>query len=213
MSYWCCLQLEPHRERLALHCLSTVNDFEVYSPRIRAPRPQRRRRRQRAEDEDPTQPLFPGYCFALIVLQWHAARWSPGVLRIVLDGSLPAKVPDNVIADLRARERNGAVELPKSPEFRPGDRVKILGGPFGGHWGLYAGMKPHERVEVLLSFLGSQQRVTLRRDAVAAPTDADLTGARTHKSRLVSARLGQSPLLLPDGDRIADISASPRSCD
>jgi transcriptional antiterminator RfaH len=170
MSYWCCLQLEPHRERLALHCLSTVNGFEVYSPRIRAPRPQRAgRRRQRAEDEDPTQPLFPGYCFALIVLQWHAARWSPGVLRIVLDGSLPAKVPDNVIADLRARERNGAIELPKPPELKHGDRVKILSGPFEAHWAIYADMRPHQRVEVLLSLLGSQQRVTLPRDAIAAP--------------------------------------------
>jgi hypothetical protein len=37
MSYWSCVQLEPCRERLALHCLSKVNGFEIYSPRIRPP--------------------------------------------------------------------------------------------------------------------------------------------------------------------------------
>jgi hypothetical protein len=48
-------------------------------------------------------------------LQWHAARWSPGVVRIVLDGMVPAKVPDRVIAELRERERGGVVQLPEAP--------------------------------------------------------------------------------------------------
>ena len=41
-------------------------------------------------------------------------------------------------------------------------------GPFAGHIGLFAGMKPRARVEVLLSLLGSQQRMTLAADAVEA---------------------------------------------
>src|SRR5262245_2405809 len=40
--------------------------------------------------------------------------------------------------------------------------------PLAGHVGLYAGMKPGERVELLLSLLGGQQRVTLAADAVEA---------------------------------------------
>jgi hypothetical protein len=32
--------------------------------------------------------------------------------------------------------------------------------------GLYAGMRPHERVEVLLAVLGSQQRVILPRSSI-----------------------------------------------
>ena len=38
MAYWAAVQLQASRERLALHCLSKVNGFEVYSPRIKAPR-------------------------------------------------------------------------------------------------------------------------------------------------------------------------------
>jgi hypothetical protein len=42
----------------------------------------------------------------------------------------------------------------------------VLHGPLAGHVGLYAGMKPRERVEVLLAILGGAQRVTLAADAV-----------------------------------------------
>jgi transcription antitermination factor NusG len=104
----------------------------------------------------------------LIDLQWHAARWTPGIVRIVLDGASPARVSDAVIAEIRSRERNGLVELPKPPQFKRGDAVRILKGPFVHHVGLYHGMKPRDRIEVLLSLLGGRQRVTLPRDDVEA---------------------------------------------
>jgi transcriptional antiterminator RfaH len=157
VAYWTAVQLQASRERLALHCLSKVNGFEVYSPRIRP---------ARARRGDDTRPLFPGYAFVLIISQWWAARWSPGVIRIVLDGAVPARVPDPVIDEIRRREIRGVVELPKPPGLHAGDRVKVLGGPLQGYFGLYAGMKPRERVEVLLMLLGAQQRVTLSRGSI-----------------------------------------------
>jgi transcriptional antiterminator RfaH len=163
MAYWCCAQVQAARERLALHCLSKVNGFETYSPRIQ---PARSRR------GDDTRPLFPGYCFILIVSQWWAARWSPGVIRIVLDGAVPARVPDQVINEIRRREVRGVIELPKAPGMQVGDRVKVLSGPFQGHLGLYAEMKPHARVEVLLALLGSRQRVTLPRGGIELAPDS-----------------------------------------
>ncbi len=157
MAFWACVQLEPNRERLALHCLSTVNGFKIYSPRIRSPRARR---------EDDTRPLFPGYAFVLIVLQWHTARWSPGVVRIVLDGAVPAKVPDKIIAELRERERGGVVQLPAAPRLRAGDRVRVTRGPLTGFAGLYHGLSGRQRVEVLLTLLGGLQRVSLPHDAI-----------------------------------------------
>ena len=147
MSYWACAQLESNRERLALHCLE-LGGYSTYLPRIRE------RRRVNGRQVTVTPPLFPGYAFVLIELQWHAARWCPGVLRLVLDGAQPAKVPDKVIADLRRRERNGLIELPPPPDFQRGDHVRITRGVFCGQRGLYAGQRPHERVAVLLQLLG-----------------------------------------------------------
>jgi transcription antitermination factor NusG len=59
------------------------------------------------------------------------------------------------------------VELPRA-SIKPSARLRVTAGPFAGHVGLYAGMKPRERVEVLLAILGGAQRVTLPKDAVEA---------------------------------------------
>src|SRR5262245_54571415 len=105
MSYWACAQLVANRTALALHYLALAG-FEVYHPRLRV------QCHHRGRKLVVTPPLFPGYCFIAIELQWHAARWSPGVVRLVLDGAAPARVPDSVIAEIRSRERNGLVSFP-----------------------------------------------------------------------------------------------------
>jgi transcriptional antiterminator RfaH len=163
MSFWACAQLEANRERLALHCLSLAG-YQTYLPRIRVKRiTQTRKLGLQAS------PLFPGYCFVLIELQWHTARWSPGVIRLVLDGDRPARVPDQVIANLRGRERNGLIELPPPPPgFHRGDRVRITRGAFVGQLAVFEGMRPHERVAVLLQLLG---RIELPKGDIAAVAD------------------------------------------
>jgi transcriptional antiterminator RfaH len=157
--YWACAQLEPQRERLATHCLA-LGGFEVYCPRLREQVRNRGRKIVR------TPPLFPGYAFVLIVSAWWTARWSPGVRRLVMDGEQPARVPDEVIADIRSRERNGLVELPKPRGLMPGMKVRVISGPLHDQIGLLALLKPHERVLVLLQLLGGQQRVELARNAI-----------------------------------------------
>jgi transcriptional antiterminator RfaH len=93
------------------------------------------------------------------------ARWSIGVAGLIMDGVGPARVADSVIAEIRSRERDGLVELPKRG-LVPGDRVRVTTGPLRGFDGLYAGMRPRERVLVLLAVLGSQRRVLLPRDDI-----------------------------------------------
>ena len=79
-----------------------------------------------------------------------------------MNGEQPARVPDRTIEELRGRERNGVIELPAPPpRLRPGARVRVVSGPFKSHLGLCAGMAAHDRVTVLLSLFGAQQRVTL----------------------------------------------------
>jgi transcriptional antiterminator RfaH len=152
VAYWACVQLESNRERLALHCLGLAG-YQVYFPRIQVRKLK-------------TAALFPGYAFVLIQMQWHAARWSPGVIRLVLDGMQPARVPDKVIADIRGRERNGLVELAPAPGFRRGDQVRIKRGVFIGQLAVFEGMRPHDRVAVLLQLLGSQRPVAVAKGDV-----------------------------------------------
>ena len=159
MSYWAVARLEPHRERLALHCLGLAG-FETYLPRLRE------RRLSHGRRIEVRPPLFPGYTFFVVEAQWHAARWTVGVIGLIMDGIRPAKVPDGVISEIRARERGGLVELPKR-ELRVGAAVKITQGPLRGIAGLRRATA-HERVLVLLGILGSQQKVELPRGDIEA---------------------------------------------
>jgi transcription antitermination factor NusG len=84
-----------------------------------------------------------------------------------MDGEQPARVPDPVIAEIRSRERNGLIELPKLRR-EPGMRVRVISGPLREQIGLLGALRPHERVLVLLQLLGGQQRVELARSAIEA---------------------------------------------
>jgi transcriptional antiterminator RfaH len=159
--YWCCAQVEQSRDRLAWHCL-TLAGYKIYQPLLREPR------RSHGRKIISTPPLFPGYLFVWVVRGWWEARWSAGVRRLVMDGLLPARVPDAVIAEIRSRERNGFVELPRPRGLVPGMRVRVISGPLSAQIGMLAALRPHERVLVLLRLLGGQQRVELARNAIEA---------------------------------------------
>ena len=69
-------------------------------------------------------------------------------------------------AELRGRERDGLIELPKAPGLKPGDHVRIIAGPFSERLALYEGQTSHERVAVLLQFLGGRHRTELPANAI-----------------------------------------------
>jgi transcriptional antiterminator RfaH len=159
--YWCCAQIEQSRDRLAWHCL-TLAGYKVYQPLLREPR------RSHGRKIIATPPLSPGYLFIWVVRGWWDARWAAGIRRLVMDGEVPARVPDAVISEIRSRERGGFVELLKPRGFKPGMRVRVVSGPLSEQIGLLAALRPHERVLVLLQLLGGQQRVELARSAIDA---------------------------------------------
>jgi transcription antitermination factor NusG len=88
------------------------------------------------------------------------------VLSLIMAGDGPGHVPDDVIAELRSRERDGLVELPEPRGLQPGDRVRIVSGVFRERLALNAGQTAHERVAVLLQFLGGQQPTEVPADAI-----------------------------------------------
>jgi hypothetical protein len=76
-------------------------------------------------------------------------------------------VPDRVVNDLKSRERNGYVVLPKVRGLVRGDKVRVTHGPLNGSIAILDGMRPRERVAILLMMLGGQQRVELARHDIA----------------------------------------------
>lgn len=154
MSYWTVAQTQNRREQLA-RILLERDGYEIYAPQVKLVRGQ-------------AVLLFPSYLFVRIMDRWYPVLSMPGVARVLMAGEQPARVPDEVMAGLRGREdRNGFVKLPpKHP--RRGQRMRIVGGMFGGHLAVFEGMSGRERVRVLLELLGQTVTVELpARDAVA----------------------------------------------
>jgi transcriptional antiterminator RfaH len=165
MGYWACARTEPSREDFAVKMLAIKGFRNTYLPRIKAAR--RLRHNRMTSDV----PLFANYLFLVIEDHFYEAMWCPGVARLLLDGDRPAKVRDGVIEALKAREVNGFVKLPEPPgQFKAGDKVRVIHGPFTGLPGLYAGQSAKDRVRVLLTLFGSSRPVMMMRVDIEAVT-------------------------------------------
>ena len=118
MGYWIATRLQAHCENKAEFFLQLFG-YETYLPKVRWRTGRGRTRSRRVSA------LFPGYIFVRVEQLWRDIRTLPGVIRPVMSGDEPAHVPDVIIAEIRSRERNGFVELPKK-RLQPGDRVLCM---------------------------------------------------------------------------------------
>ena len=119
---------------------------------------------------------FPNYLFVqLINDQWYNVRWTPHVLNIIHDKQQSL---DSIVTDLRKRERDGYVRLPRAPRLQKGQQVRIIAGSFEGHSGWYDGQSSHDRVRVLLDLLGRKVPVQLLEKQVI-PTPHILRGQKS----------------------------------
>jgi transcriptional antiterminator RfaH len=56
----------------------------------------------------------------------------------------------------------------RRPAFSPGDQVRIVEGAFADSLALVEGTSEHDRVELLLDFLGRKVRMLVGADLIAA---------------------------------------------
>jgi transcriptional antiterminator RfaH len=160
---WYVVHTQPNGENRAAAHLERQG-FKTYLPRYR------KRRRHARRVEMVASPLFPRYMFVAIdmaVQRWRSIYSTVGVSRIVTVGDEPTPVTDALIADLKARENDGLIELNNRPSFRLGDKLRVLDGAFADCLGLYDGLSDSDRIRILLDLLGRKVRVMLDIDAVA----------------------------------------------
>ena len=155
MSYWSVVQTETQREHIARMWMMR-SGYETYAPRIKI-------NRKRAAL------LFPSYIFVHIVERWYPITWTPGVLRLLMNGDQPARLRDEIVTRIKKQEVKGFVQLP-SKEPKLGSKMKIIRGPFAGRVAVFDGMSGPERERVLLELLGQTVPVVLpTRDAMLIP--------------------------------------------
>lgn len=156
MSAWHLIHTKIRQEQVALENL-VRQGFECFLPLIRAEK--LRRGALRVVQE----PLFPRYLFIRLGTGAQAQSWAPirstlGVSRLVTFGQVPAKVDDDLIAELRAKTDSAEVQL---RHFEPGEQVVVTDGPFVGVEAIYQMADAEGRVMVLLNILSKQVKMTV----------------------------------------------------
>ena len=120
---WVALYTQPHKEQMVSEFLQGEG-LEVYLPQVR--------NKVQRGDRRSLRPFFPHYLF----LQHPGAeklaevRWTPGLRQIVAFGNRPALIPDQLIQSIRKRLKT--FELGDEDPFKPGQKVRIIRGPFEG---------------------------------------------------------------------------------
>lgn len=157
MQRWYLVRTKPNAEPTAQANLDRQG-YEAYFPRLLQCVLWRGNWRERVV------PLFPGYLFLRLDegrQPFAPVRSTLGVSCAVRFGMSYAIVPDDVIRDLRARADPGTgmhrLNLPA--RLAPGDRVRILAGPFDGLEGIFQRESGPDRAIVLLSVLGQTASV------------------------------------------------------
>jgi transcriptional antiterminator RfaH len=147
MEAWYLIYSKPQQERVARENLERQR-FRSYLPLIR------NRRRRQGRYVSVIEPMFPRYLFVNLDNEtdnWGPIRSTIGVANLVRFGMRAASVPNSLIEMMRDREQGG-VQLLDLPEYKAGDRVRIVEGVMAGYEAIFQATTGKERVLLLLKF-------------------------------------------------------------
>jgi len=162
MSGWYVVNTLPHQEARAETNLLRQG-YRAWLPSIK------RSRRHARRILTILAPLFPGYLFVELDLEQDS--WSPingtfGVRRLLCHDNRPALVPADLMQSLRQAEEDGVMPPPESG-LKPGQRVRLIAGPFVYHIGTLVHIAAGERVALLLRILGQEISTVVPKRMVA----------------------------------------------
>jgi transcriptional antiterminator NusG len=107
--------------------------------------------------------VFPGYILVQMVLteeSWYVVRNTPGVTGFVGMGNTPTPLQPNEVSQIMRRME---AEAPKiKVNFKPGQKVRIIDGPFNDFVGTVGEIDAERaKVRVMVSFFGRETPVEL----------------------------------------------------
>ena len=94
-------------------------------------------------------------------------RSTIGVLGLVRFGARPAIMPQQAINAIRQQEQRASDQCKNQPNWKSGDRVEIINGPFVGFNGIFEKENDEERVIILLEMLGRKNNVAVSLISIA----------------------------------------------
>jgi transcriptional antiterminator NusG len=108
--------------------------------------------------------MFPGYVLVAMLMDdisWHVVRNTPGVTGFVSSGTKPVPLPPSEVKAILKQSEQQAQPVVRV-EYRKGQSVKIIDGPFVEFLGVVDAVMPDQnKVRVLVSFFGRETPVEL----------------------------------------------------
>jgi transcriptional antiterminator NusG len=109
--------------------------------------------------------FFPGYILVRMKLNddtWHLVNDTPKVTGFIGSKTEPVPIPDAEAEKIITQMREGALKPKPKMKFEPGDKVRVIEGPFTNFNGLVDEVKPEKgRVRVMISVFGRPTPVEL----------------------------------------------------
>ncbi|RLC82376.1 MAG: transcription termination/antitermination protein NusG [Chloroflexi bacterium] len=107
--------------------------------------------------------IFPGYILVKMIMtekSWYVVRNTPGVTGFVGIGNKPTPLSEEEVEKIMKRIHAKAPQIQIS--FRPGEKVRIIEGPFADFIGVVDEIFPDKgKVRILVSFFGRETPVEL----------------------------------------------------
>lgn len=146
---WYLIQSKPRLESIALENLNNQG-YQCYLPMIKV------ERITQNKIEVMKLPLFPRYLFIFLDKDFASKSWAPirstrGVSNLVKFGEVPARIHDDLVEIIKAREFQEESQVESL--YKKGQNFKILKGPFAGFEAIYQGMDAEMRIIVLIEFM------------------------------------------------------------
>ncbi|MCR4410668.1 MAG: transcription termination/antitermination NusG family protein [Candidatus Saccharicenans sp.] len=155
MIRWYVIRTKARKEFQVEHLFGQAG-FTVYNPKYL--------------QDGAIRPFFPGYLFLKFRYpeQYRTVIYTRGVQKVVGNSSGPISIEAEIIRCLKAREKNGLIELMKyGEEPQPGDEIMVMEGPLKGLRGLfYRNLSDKERVMILLNYVAYQGSLTIEKSKI-----------------------------------------------
>ena len=117
------------------------------------------------------RPFFPRYIFINLNLEtqeWRKINYTRGVVKLISTNEKPVMISELVINELKLLEDDkGFIDQLSLSNYKKGEELEIINGPFKGIYGIFDGLSDNLRVKVLLNFMGRTINIPIHNDWVS----------------------------------------------
>ncbi|WP_319468913.1 transcriptional activator RfaH [uncultured Pseudodesulfovibrio sp.] len=116
-------------------------------------------------------PLFTGYLFVELDLSkdsWSAVNGTWGVKHLLSQNGKPVPLPEGFVEDLKSRTDDDGTIILAEPTMKPGQKFRIMDGPFEDCIGTLQHLSGKDRVAILLNIFNKPVVTTAPRHMVMA---------------------------------------------